>query len=144
MFKPSGNFFCDRSKAVLLLLIPFCNCFYYTGLSVYCSLMITCRERSGLLELSCVMFSCVFVTFRYMVSGQVWYLIVSISDLCLRLYFQDCDYRLTVKAPITTAADDKGVRAFRDYFGPLWSQYLKVAFHQFLLIGLYKFNIIQV
>ena len=30
----------------------------------------------------------------------------------------------------------KGVRALRDYFGPLKSQKLKVAFHQFHLIGL--------
>ena len=29
------------------------------------------------------MFSCVFVTFTCGVSGQVWYLIVSIHDLCL-------------------------------------------------------------
>ena len=31
----------------------------------------------------CVMFSCVFVTFPYSVLGQLWYLIVSIPDLCL-------------------------------------------------------------
>ena len=30
----------------------------------------------------------------------------------------------------------KGVRALRDYFGPLWSEKLKTAFHQYLLIGL--------
>ena len=30
----------------------------------------------------------------------------------------------------------KGIRALRGYFGPLWSQKLKVAFHQFHLIGL--------
>ena len=33
------------------------------------------------------MFSCVFVTFPYGVPGYVWYLIVSIPDLCLLLYF---------------------------------------------------------
>ena len=31
----------------------------------------------------CIMFSCVFVTFPYGLLGQVWYLIVSIPDLCL-------------------------------------------------------------
>ena len=41
-----------------------------------------------LLALLCVMFSCVFVTFSYGVLGQVWYLIVSIPDFCLLLYFQ--------------------------------------------------------
>ena len=30
----------------------------------------------------------------------------------------------------------KGVRALRGKFGPLWSQNLKVAFHQFHPIGL--------
>ena len=34
----------------------------------------------------CVMFSCVFVTLPYGVSGQVVYLIVSIPDLYLLLY----------------------------------------------------------
>ena len=29
-----------------------------------------------------VMFNCVFVTFPYGILGQVWYLIVSIPDLC--------------------------------------------------------------
>ena len=33
------------------------------------------------------MFPCVFVTFPYDASGQVWYLILSISDLCLLLNF---------------------------------------------------------
>ena len=46
--------------------------------------------------LSCVAFSCVFVTFPYGVLGQV--LIVSIPDLCLSLYFYNirvttCDFR---------------------------------------------------
>ena len=33
------------------------------------------------------MFSCVFVIFPHGVPGQVWYLIVSIPDSCLLLYF---------------------------------------------------------
>ena len=35
----------------------------------------------------CVMFSCVFVTCPYGYLGQVWYLMISIPDLCLLLYF---------------------------------------------------------
>ena len=31
--------------------------------------------------------SCAFVTIQYCVLGQVWYLIVSIPDLCLLSYF---------------------------------------------------------
>ena len=67
---------------------PFCYlyCLYYAVLSVPCSLVITCWERADLLALLCVMFYCVFVTFLYGVSGQVWYLNASIPDLCL-FYF---------------------------------------------------------
>ena len=47
----------------------------------YC-LVVTCWERADLLALLCVMFNCVFVTFPCDILGQVWYLIVSIPDLC--------------------------------------------------------------
>ena len=56
-------------------------------LSVHCSLVVTCWERADLLALLYVMFSCVFVTFPCGVLGRVWYLIVSIPDLCLLTYF---------------------------------------------------------
>ena len=52
-------------------------------MSISCSLVVTCWERADLLALLYVMFSCVVVTFPYGVLGQVWYLIVSIPDLCL-------------------------------------------------------------
>ena len=54
-------------------------------------LVVTCWKRAGLLTLLCVVFSCVFlyfVTFPYGVSGQVLYLVVSIPDLCLPLFFK--------------------------------------------------------
>ena len=35
-----------------------------------------------------MMFACVFVTFPYCVSGEVWELIASNPDLCILLYFQ--------------------------------------------------------
>ena len=59
-------------------------------LSVHCSLVVTCWERANLLALWYVMFSCVFVTFPGGVLGQMWYLIVSIPDLCLLTYFFRC------------------------------------------------------
>ena len=34
-----------------------------------------------------VVFNCVFVTFPFGILGQVWYLIVSIPDLCQLSYF---------------------------------------------------------
>ena len=37
-----------------------------------------------------VMFNCGFVTFPSGIPGQVWYLIVSIPDLCRLSYFNNC------------------------------------------------------
>ena len=56
----------------------FCNlrCLCLAVSSVPCNLVITCWERVVLFALLCVMFSC-----------QVWYLIVSIPDICLVSYF---------------------------------------------------------
>ena len=45
-----------------------------------------CWKRADLFVLLCVAFYCVF-TFLYGVPDQLWYLIISISDLCLPLYF---------------------------------------------------------
>ena len=53
------------------------------GVFVPCSFEITCWERADLVALIRVMFYCVFVTFPYGVLGQVWYLIVTIPDICL-------------------------------------------------------------
>ena len=52
-------------------------------LSVLCSLVVTCWERAGILAHMCVKYYCVFVTFPCGVLGQVWYLIVSLSDMGL-------------------------------------------------------------
>ena len=43
-------------------------------------------ERTDFLAFMYVMLSCVFVTFRYSILGQVWYLIVLIPDLCFLPY----------------------------------------------------------
>ena len=58
----------------------FLICIYYTVLTVPCSLLIVCWEKADLLALFCVMFTCVFVTFPYGVSGQVGYLIDCIDS----------------------------------------------------------------
>ena len=50
-------------------------------------LVITCWERAEYLgSLVYDVFFC-FFTFPYGVPGQVWYLILSILDICLLLYF---------------------------------------------------------
>ena len=56
-------------------------------------------ENVDLLELLCVMFSCAFVTFPYDFQGQVWYLIVSIPDLCHLPYFGS-NYNNSLTCPI--------------------------------------------
>ena len=77
---PRRCFFCGSS---LLFMFRVCHDF----LSVHCSLMVTCWEYANLLALLYVKFYCLFVTLQYGVLVQVWYLIVSIPDLCLLTYF---------------------------------------------------------
>ena len=69
-------FFCG---SFLLFLFYACHAF----LSVHCSPGVTCWEMNKLLALLYVMFSYVFVHFPCGMLGQVWYLIVSIPDICL-------------------------------------------------------------
>ena len=54
--------------------------------SVYMCFVVTCWERADLLALVCGVY-CEFVTFPFGILGQVWYLIVSIHDLCTLTYF---------------------------------------------------------
>ena len=53
--------------------------------SVYMCFVVTCWGRADLLALVCGVY-CEFVTFP-LVSWVVWYLIVSIPDLCTLTYF---------------------------------------------------------
>ena len=55
-------------------------CVCHAVLSVHCSLVVTCWERTNLLTLLYVKFSCVFVIFPCGVLSQVWYMIVLIPD----------------------------------------------------------------
>ena len=50
-------------------------------------LVVTCWERADLLALVCGVQLCV-CHFPIGILGYVWYLIVSISDLCTLIYFQ--------------------------------------------------------
>ena len=60
----------------------------YTPLDTrtYADFSFSSWERADLLALLCVMFSCVFVTSPYGVWGQLWGLIVPISDICFLFY----------------------------------------------------------
>ena len=68
----------------LLFMFRVCHAF----LSIHCSLVVTCLERASLLALLCVMFYCVLSLSRVVFLGQMRYLIVSLSDLCLLTYFE--------------------------------------------------------
>ena len=68
-------------------LICYFVCLCHTATSVPCSLVVICCERADLLALLYVMFSYVFVIFPFGVLGQVWFLIVSIPDICILSYF---------------------------------------------------------
>ena len=101
----------DRSKAVLLLWIiydfsvliacvvwclivsipDFCPLSYFAFViplcaSVYLCLVVTCWERADLLTLVCGVLLQI-CHFLIGILGQVWYLIVSIPDLCTLTYF---------------------------------------------------------
>ena len=84
MFKPSSDLFCltvlRQCFLWILFVIHVSNCLCFAVLSVPCSLVISCWERANLLVLFCVC-----VTIPYCVLGQVWYLFVTIHDLCLPL-----------------------------------------------------------
>ena len=91
---------CETSLSppvILLLSVPrrcfFCGSFVFvlslpSVMCVYSSLVVTCWEIADFLVLFCVAFSCTFLTFPYGVLGKVWYLIVSIPDLCSLSYLK--------------------------------------------------------
>ena len=66
-----------------MLFMP-CVCHAFT--SVLCCLVVICKERADLLALICDVY-CDFITFPFGILGQVWYLSVSIPDLCCLSYF---------------------------------------------------------
>ena len=57
-------------------------------MSVHCCPVVTLiMEMADLLALVCDIFGDDFVTFKFGILGQVWYLIVSIPDPCCFSYF---------------------------------------------------------
>ena len=82
---------------------------FHANASVHCCLVVTCWEWTDLVALVCDV-KCVFSTFPCVILGQVWYLIISIPDLCRLSYFcilpgrEDKAIILTFKAPVTTNA----------------------------------------
>ena len=64
-----------------------CHAFTPAFVSVHCCLVVTRWKRTDLLALLCDVKLCL-VTFPCGILGQVWYLIVSIPDLCHLSYFK--------------------------------------------------------
>ena len=72
----------DISDLLLFYLFHLCH----IAISVSCNVGVSCLEKADPLALLYVMFNCVCVTVPYSVLGQVWYLIVSVPDICLLSY----------------------------------------------------------
>ena len=66
------------------MLFMLCDCHAFAF--IYCSLVVTCWERADLFALVWDVHRD-FVTFPLRISGQLWYLIVSIHDPCSFSYF---------------------------------------------------------
>ena len=89
LFKPSSKisllkfprwyFFCGS-------FVLFMSCVCHAFASVHCWFVVTWRERADLLALVCDVY-CDIVTYPFVILGQVWYLIVSITDHCCLSYF---------------------------------------------------------
>ena len=78
-------------------------CFSVLCLLCLCARLFICALWSpagkGLTSwLSFVVYNCEFVTFPRCILGQVWYLIVSIPDLCTLTYFGNISSDLDVTA----------------------------------------------
>ena len=78
-----------QTKAVLTLwIICVKKCFVFVIFSRLFIAALWSPAGKGLTSwLLFVMFNCVFVTYPCGILGQVWYLIVSIPDLCRLSYF---------------------------------------------------------
>ena len=87
---PPVKYFTDRTKVVRLLwnlYVFFCLVFVMPSCASadFC-LVVTCREKADLLALVCGVQLSVY-HFPIGILGQMWYLIVSIPDLCTLTYF---------------------------------------------------------
>ena len=88
-FRPSSKIFLltvSRRHFFCGSFFVFVSCVSHAFASVPCCLMVTCWERTDLLALVGDVYF-IFLTFPCGIMGEVWYLIVSLPDLCLPSYF---------------------------------------------------------
>ena len=122
------------------------SCVCHAFASVHCCIVVTCWERADFLAFVCD------VTFPCSILGQVWYLIVSIPDLCCFSYFvYITENSVTVKqrlCPPTTQlsscevqrADNRGevnnsTQTSCKYYNPLKGVYIKYLHFVMIVIG---------
>ena len=92
VLSPAVKYFTDRSKAVLLLWIFYvfvlaCVCYVFVCVCLY----VLCGHHLGKGWLLGSRLWCLCVChFPIGILGQVWYLIISIPDLCTLTYFYKC------------------------------------------------------
>ena len=70
------------------------SCVSHAFASIHCCLVVTCWERADILALVGYVY-CIFVTFLCGILDQVWYLIVSIPDLCRLSYFYCLNFKVS-------------------------------------------------
>ena len=73
--------------------------------SVYMCFVVTCWERADLLALVCGVYY-EFVTFPIGILGQVWYLIVSIPDLCTLTYIVNSLHHMEIVGDISVMLEN--------------------------------------
>ena len=79
----------------------FVSCVSHAFASDHCCLVVTCWKSAGLLALIGDVYC---ITFPCGILGQVWYLIVSFSDLCCLSYFvQEIKFKHMVKSRLSVA-----------------------------------------
>ena len=78
----------------------FMPCFFFHALRLFIAALWSPTGKGLTSWLLFVMFNCVFVTFPCGILGQVWYLIVSIPDLCHLSYFERTQNSLAVRLKI--------------------------------------------
>ena len=83
-------------------------CYLYFLFVMLLRLVVKCLERADLLALVCDVYF-VFVPFPCGILGQVWYLMVSIPDLCRLSYF-DIFLKSMILDPFPTLKSDHGVQ----------------------------------
>ena len=100
----------------------FMSCVCHAFASVQCYLVVTCWERADLLARVCNVYLC-FVTFLCGILGQVWYLIVSISDICHLSYYYNNSNAFEIIACICKySLKDKGLIILSGTFFFLYEQ----------------------